>query len=123
MKAFAGILIGVVLAGAVYGLGRRQPQPSLPDGFPAKGTFVLVDVDGRVRFDLELERDSIRSFTFRITDAADSVRSVSERLSSRDRKVFRIGDAGGRPFRAGDRVTVILDDGRSREWRYTPYLR
>ena len=51
MKTFAGFIVGIMLAGSVCGLGRRHPQPALPGGFPAKGTFVLTDADGRVRLD------------------------------------------------------------------------
>ena len=61
MKTFAGFIVGIMLAGSVCGLGRRHPQPALPGGFPAKGTFVLTDADGRVRFDLEFGKDSLRS--------------------------------------------------------------
>ena len=71
MKTFAGFIVGIMLAGSVCGLGRRHPQPALPGGFPAKGTFVLTDADGRGRFDLEFGKDSLRVFRYRISDAAD----------------------------------------------------
>ena len=74
MKTFAGFIVGIMLAGSVCGLGRRHPQPALPGGVPAKGTFVLTDADGRVRFDLEFGKDSLRVFRYRISDAADSLR-------------------------------------------------
>ena len=122
MKTFAGFIVGIMLAGSVCGLGRRHPQPALPGGFPAKGTFVLTDADGRVRFDLEFVKDSLRVFRYRISDAADSLRYVSAEQSSRGRKTVRIEEAAGRPFRPGDRVTVVLKDGRRKTWRYTPYL-
>ena len=115
MKTFAGFIVGIMLAGSVCGLGRRHPQPALPGGFPAKGTFVLTDADGRVRFDLEFGKDSLRMFRYRISD-------VSAEQSSRGRKTVRIEEAAGRPFRPGDRVTVVLKDGRRKTWRYTPYL-
>ena len=113
MKTFAGFIVGIMLAGSVCGLGRRHPQPALPGGFPAKGTFVLTDADGRVRFDLEFGKDSLRMFRYRISDAADSLRYVSAEQSSRGRKTVRIEEAAGRPFRP---------DGRRKTWRYTPYL-
>ena len=122
MKTFAGFIVGIMLAGSVCGLGRRHPQPALPGGFPAKGTFVLTDADGRVRFDLEFGKDSLRMFRYRISDAADSLRYVSAEQSSCGRKTVRIEEAAGRPFRPGDRVTVVLKDGRRKTWRYTPYL-
>ncbi|HAY30175.1 hypothetical protein, partial [Alistipes sp.] len=63
-----------------------------------------------------------RVFRYRISDAADSLRYVSAEQSSRGRKTVRIEEAAGRPFRPGDRVTVVLKDGRRKTWRYTPYL-
>ena len=89
MKTFAGFIVGIMLAGSVCGLGRRHPQPALPGGFPAKGTFVLTDADGRVRFDLEFGKDSLRMFRYRISDAADSLRYVS--ASSRPAAGKRFG--------------------------------
>lgn len=120
MRRFAGIFVGLTLVFSLCGLGRRPVLPA--SGFPAKGAFVLTDADGNVRFDLEFGRDSVRVFRYRITDAADSVCYASAERSFRDRKALRIENAGGRPFRAGDRVTVVLKDGRSKVWRYTPYL-
>ena len=122
MKKYAGFIVGIILAGSVCGLGRRHPQPALPGGFPANGSFVLTVADGRVRFDLEFGKDSLRVFRDRISDAAESLRYVSAEQSSRGRKTVRIEEAAGRPFRPGDRVTVVLKDGRRKTWRYTPYL-